>query len=111
MLKQRFSIVCFLAVTLFSWRGNGEEPLFYQLGGFYAQLEDWIRLDHDPAFPWDPRDLRGHFSYQRGQAQDLYGSADLAYLLDTIGELETRGTPRLVTPVPWRQVLDQAPWL
>jgi hypothetical protein len=60
--------------------------------GFERQLVPYLRLYHDPAFPFDEHDLRGRFSYQRGGGYDLYGSADMAYLLWTMGELEERTT-------------------
>ncbi len=78
-----------------AWSGKAAraEETVYRLDGFYAQLENWMKLYHDPAYPWNPHDLRGHFSYRRGQAQDLYGSADMAYLLYALNEVEDRTTP------------------
>ncbi|HUT54079.1 MAG TPA: hypothetical protein VM658_11875 [bacterium] len=65
----------------------------YDFSGFERQLEPYLALYHDPAFPFDPHDLRGRFSYQRGRGYDLYGCADMVYLLWTMGELDARTTP------------------
>lgn len=69
------------------------EAVVYDFRGFEDQLEPYLVLYHDPAFAYDPHDLRGDFSYQRGQARDLYGSADVVYLLWTAGQIEDRTTP------------------
>jgi hypothetical protein len=64
----------------------------YEFDGLYAQLEDYFVRYHDPEFPYDPYDMRGHFSLQPGKAQDLYGSIDMVYVLYTLGELDERTT-------------------
>ncbi len=64
----------------------------YDFTGFEAQLDDYMAAYRDPAFPYDPADVRGYFSYQPGEAYDLYGSADFAYLLWVSGQMEERTT-------------------
>ena len=65
----------------------------YSMDGFYEQLDPYIQRYHDPSFPYERNDLRGKFSYQPGEAFDLYGTADMVYLLWVIDELEERTTP------------------
>lgn len=86
---------CGLMVKFGQAAGGASGPLDqprYDYAGFYAQLENYLHRFHDPAFLYDPHDLRGHFSYQPGRSYDLYGSCDMVYLLFTIGELEERTT-------------------
>lgn len=64
----------------------------YDFRPVHGQIEDYLPLFHDPAYAYDPADLRGHFSYQPGDGEDLYGSCDMAYLLWTLGELEDHTT-------------------
>lgn len=64
----------------------------YDFSGLSEQLVSYLERYHDPAFKYDPQDLRGRFSYQSGKGYDLYGSTDMAYLLWTIGELDERTT-------------------
>lgn len=54
-----------------------------------AQLDAYLARYHDPAFNFDPRDLRGRFSYQPGGGADRYGSCDMVYNLAPVGELES----------------------
>ncbi len=65
----------------------------YDLSGFYGQLDDYIRSFHDDSYPYDPKDIRGHFSIAPGGKTDLYGSADMAYVLWILNELDDRTTP------------------
>lgn len=60
----------------------------------HPQIDDIIKRFHDRRHSLNPRDLRGHFSLMPGGNTDLYGSADMAYLLWITGELEERTTPR-----------------
>jgi hypothetical protein len=87
-----------LVLAYQSREGVGTEdhafPEIYEFRGFQEQLEPYLASYHDPAFDYDPRDLRGYFSYQQNQAYDLYGSADMVYLLYSIGELEERTTEK-----------------
>jgi len=64
----------------------------YNFDTLYSQIDGYLERFHDPAFPFDPYDLKGRFSYQEGGDYDLYGSCDMVYLLWTIGELEERTT-------------------
>lgn len=64
----------------------------YDLSGFEAQLEGFLEAYHDPAYPFDPSDLRGHFSIDAGGETDLYGSTDVAYILWITGQLRERTT-------------------
>jgi hypothetical protein len=65
------------------------------LDGFYGQVEDYLKSYYDPSWisRYNPRDVRGHFSYKRGGSQDLYGSADMVYVLYALDELDERTTP------------------
>ncbi len=62
----------------------------YDLSGFEAELEEFLRLYHDPEVPFDPVDLKGHFSIDAGGETDLYGTADIAYVLWITDQLEER---------------------
>ena len=65
----------------------------HDFSGFYDQVDDYLARYHDPAFPYDPGNLKGNFSYQPGEPRDLYGTTDVVYLLWTMDELEPRTTP------------------
>ncbi len=58
-----------------------------------ARLHELPRRFRDEAQPFADRDLRGSFSHRPGRATDVYGSADLVFVLWIVGELETRTTP------------------
>ncbi len=59
---------------------------------FLSQIEPFLERFHDPRTRFDPRDLRGRFSSRAGGHTDLYGSADLVFVLWILGELESRTT-------------------
>jgi len=59
---------------------------------FLPQLEPFLERFHDPRARFDRRDLRGLFSTRAGGHTDLYGSADLVYVLWILDELESRTT-------------------
>jgi hypothetical protein len=50
---------------------------------FFDQIPDFIEKYYDPAFEYDPMDVRGHFSIDAGGEEDLYGAVDIGlYPLD-----------------------------
>lgn len=75
------------------------------LSRFAAQIPGVIERHHDPAFPFDPQDLRGHFSIDAGGSEDLYGAADLAYVLWITGELYDRTSAE--GRAEWAAVINQ----
>ncbi len=64
----------------------------YDLRDFYSQLDEYIRSFHDSKYPYNPDDLRGHFSISPGGSTDLYGAADMVYVLWILNELDERTT-------------------
>jgi hypothetical protein len=67
----------------------------YNLDGMYAQLDEFMASFVDPAYrsQYNPQDIRGHFSVSRGHKQDIYGSADMVYVLYILNMLDERTTP------------------
>jgi hypothetical protein len=63
-----------------------------RLSVFLEQIEPFLQRFHDPRAEYDPRDLRGRFSTRQGGPVDLYGSADMVFVLWTLGEIEGRTT-------------------
>jgi hypothetical protein len=59
---------------------------------FFDQIPDFIEKYYDPAFEYNPLDVRGHFSIDAGGVEDLYGAVDMAYIFWITGELESRTT-------------------
>ncbi|MEM9489528.1 MAG: hypothetical protein AAGC55_10315, partial [Myxococcota bacterium] len=64
----------------------------YDLRGFAAQLDNYLKSYYDAKYPYDPQDIRGHFSIMPGGTTDLYGSADAVYILWITDQLEERTT-------------------
>ena len=62
------------------------------LDGFFSQIEPFLQRFHEDRASFDPRDLRGRFSSRAGGDIDLYGSADMVFVLWILDELETRST-------------------
>ncbi len=100
MKPSRFAILLFFFMAASVLRagpaGEGGEtvrqPGPYNFDGLCFQIDGYLERFHDPAFSYDPRDLKGRFSYQEGGSYDLYGSCDMVYLLWTTGELSERTT-------------------
>ena len=88
---------------LFARAGSQEQ---YNLDGFYQQVDGWIYAHCDPRYRknFDARNLTGHFSYQPGGKQDLYGSVDVVYLIFGLGEMEDRTT--LAGRAEWAKVIQ-----
>ena len=63
-----------------------------RLDTFLAQIEPFLRRFHVARASFDPDDLRGHFSSRADGRTDLYGSADMVFVLWILGELESRTT-------------------
>lgn len=75
--------------------GASSQGRIHNLDGFYPQLEAYLKSFCDPEHVrgYDPHDIRGHFALRRGGSENLFGSADMVYLLHSIDELENRTTP------------------
>lgn len=73
---------------------NGEPFAPQDLGGLYAQVDDFLRrhLDARDRHGAAGR-LHGDFSLEPKSRKDLSGSCDVAYFLFAIGELEQRTSP------------------
>jgi hypothetical protein len=65
-----------------------------RLDGFLPQIEPFLRRFRDPRAAYDPHDLRGRFSVRAGEHTDLYGSADMVFVLWILDELDDRTTGR-----------------
>jgi hypothetical protein len=63
-----------------------------RLDDFLSQIEPFLQRLHDSPANFDPHDLRGRFSSRAGGRTDLYGSADMVFVLWILGELESRTT-------------------
>jgi hypothetical protein len=59
---------------------------------FLSQIDSYLQSYHHPNTPFDRENLQGDFSYKPSRRPDMYGSADMVYLLFAIGELEKRTT-------------------
>ncbi len=97
MKKAAFLAVPVLLV-LCPFDGLSSDPTagrVYNLAGFYAQLDNYIQSYVAPKHLdlYAPDDIRGRFALKRGGRENLYASADMVYLLYTLGELEARTTP------------------
>jgi hypothetical protein len=62
------------------------------LDTFLPQIEPFLQRFHVERAGFDPRDLRGYFSARATGKTDLYGSADMVFVLWILGELESRTT-------------------
>lgn len=63
------------------------------LVAFAARLRDLPFRFRDETQPFDGDDLRGRFAHRPHRPTDVYGSADLVFVLWIVGELESRTTP------------------
>jgi len=63
-----------------------------RLDTLLAQIEPFLQRLHVERAGFDPFDLRGYFSARATGKTDLYGSADMVYVLWILGELESRTT-------------------
>jgi hypothetical protein len=63
-----------------------------RLETFSSQLVPFLERFHVERAGFDPRDLRGYFSVRATGKTDLYGSADMVFVLWILGELENRTT-------------------
>jgi hypothetical protein len=65
------------------------------LGGLYAQVDDFLRrhLDARRRRAVTESHLHGDFSLEPSSRKDLSGSCDVAYFLFALGELEQRTSP------------------
>lgn len=62
------------------------------LDSFLSQIEPFLQRFHVAGMRFDPQDLRGQFSTRAGGNADLYGSADMVFVLWILDELESRTT-------------------
>jgi len=88
------SLLFFLPFSCPAGEKSDSKPI-YNLDGFYSQLDEYLASFADPAYraQYNPKDLRGHFSVNRGGPQDIYGSADMVYVLYILNLLDERTTP------------------
>jgi hypothetical protein len=61
-----------------------------RLDVFLSQIDPFLERFHDPGERFEPSDLRGRFSTRSGGSTDLYGSADMVFVLWILGTLESR---------------------
>jgi len=79
----------------------------YRLEIFYRQVDPWIYQHTDPRNQknFNPKNLTGHYSFQAGGREDLYGSIDVVYLIFSLGELKDRTTPG--SRAEWAKAIQQ----
>jgi hypothetical protein len=63
-----------------------------RLDAFLSQVEPFLQRFHVERAGFDPHDLRGYFSVRASGKTDLYGSADMVFVLWILDELESRTT-------------------